>query len=524
MMTKFEGPRRDQGPDRSRGSSDALSRPDLHVPLAVHRLLVESVEDYAIFVLDPSGYVLTWNPGAERLKQYTEDEIVGEHFSVFYPPDAIESGHPAYELAIAEAQGRYEEEGWRLRKDGTRFWAQVTITVMRDPDGATVGFGKVTRDLSERREAEETLRASEERFRLLVQSVKDYGIFMLDPEGHIVSWNLGAERIKGYTEEEITGRHFSVFYPEEDRGKPEYELRVAAAEGRFEDEDWRIHKDGSRFWANVIITALRDESGELVGFAKVTRDLTVRRQAEQRAIEDARNLARLEAANRAKSEFMAGISHELRTPLHAILGYAELLAEGVFGELSEAQRVPMERIRASQRHLAKMVNDLLDLAKLEAGHFEYDFAPFGLADVVADVAAMVEPLALSRNITVEWPDGDATVVAMGDRTRVEQIVLNLVTNAVKYTSPGGWAAVRYGLRDGHAVLEVSDDGPGIAPEFHEAIFEPFKQVGGENGRQDGSGLGLAISRDLARGMNGGLAVRSTVGEGSTFTLELPAPE
>lgn len=512
----------DRGAD-SAGSANSPAR-SVSVPVSIHRLLIEAIEDYAIFVLDPSGFVITWNPGAERIKQYADHEIIGKHFSLFYPREAVASGHPAHELAIAEAQGRYEEEGWRIRKDGSRFWARVTITALHDENGSILGFAKVTRDLTQRKAAEEALRVSEERFRLLVQSVLDYAIFMLDPNGHVVSWNLGAERIKGYEEDEIVGRHFSIFYPEVDRDKPAMELRIAAKDGRFEDEGWRVHRDGSRFWANVVITALRNESGELVGFAKVTRDLTARREAEQRAVEDARALASLEAANRARSEFLTGISHDLRTPLNSILGYVDLLVDGVFGCLSDAQRGPMERIKASQQHLAKLVDDLLHLGRLEAGQVTYEIAPFALALTVSDVAAMIEPLASERDITVDWPERDPDVIAIADRTRVEQIVLNLITNAVKYAEPGGRAGIRYARQGDRVVLEVSDSGVGIPAEYHEAIFEPFTQISPHQSGRSGVGLGLAISRTLARGMGGSLSVRSVVGRGSTFMLELPGAE
>ena len=206
--------------------------------LDLHRLLVETVRDYAIFSLDPEGYILSWNPGAQRFKGYTADEIIGRHFSVFYPREDVEAGKPAWELEVAREEGRVEDEGWRVRKDGTLFWANVVITALHSPEGELVGFAKVTRDLTERRRTEQALRESEERFRLLVQSVRDYGIFMLDPDGRVASWNEGALRINGYTAEEIIGRHFSTFYPGEDveAGKPAWELEVAREEGRLEDE------------------------------------------------------------------------------------------------------------------------------------------------------------------------------------------------------------------------------------------------------------------------------------------------
>ena len=329
----------------------------------MYKLLIRSVRDYGIFLLDTRGYVLTWNEGAQRIKGYKPDEIIGKHFSSFYPPGDIARGKPEYELKVAVADGRVEDEGWRVRKDGSLFWANVVITALRDDTGELVGFAKVTRDLTERRRAEQAVRTSEERFRLIVQGAKDYGIFMLDRKGIVVSWNDGAQRIKGYRADEIIGRHFSTFYPAEDvaAGKPAWELKVATSEGRVEDEGWRVRKDGTLFWANVIITAMRNDAGELIGFAKLTRDLTERRAAQERAVADARRLAEEQASNKSKSDFLAAMSHELRTPLNAIGGYAELIEMGVGGPISEQQREYLERIRGSQQHLLALINDPAEL-------------------------------------------------------------------------------------------------------------------------------------------------------------------
>jgi len=259
--------------------------------------LVAGVRDYAVFLLDPHGHVLTWNAGAEQAKGYRADEIIGKHFSRFYPSDAVSSGWPAHELEVARLTGRFEDEGWRVRKDGSRFWASVVLTALRDEAGDVRGFLKITRDRTDRKQAEEKLKLSEERFRLLVEGVRDYAIFMLDPEGRVTTWNVGAKNLKGYEASEIVGEHFSRFYPNDaiDRGWPEEELRRAAADGSVEDEGWRIRKDGSQFWASVIITALRDDVGTLRGYAKVTRDLTARRGAE----ENAKRLAQEEATRKA---------------------------------------------------------------------------------------------------------------------------------------------------------------------------------------------------------------------------------
>ena len=244
-------------------------------------LLVQSVTDYAIYMLSPEGVVSSWNAGAQRFKGYTPKEIIGQHFSRFYTPEDLEKGIPGIALATARDEGRFEAEGWRVRKDGTRFWANVVIDAIRDPAGELVGFAKITRDLTERRAAEEELRKSEERFRLLIQSVTDYAIYMLDAEGHVTSWNPGAQRFKGYSPDEIIGQHFSRFYTEEEReaGVPSYALKTAREQGKFEAEGWRVRKDGTRFWASVVIDPVRTADGELIGFAKITRDLTERKKA-----------------------------------------------------------------------------------------------------------------------------------------------------------------------------------------------------------------------------------------------------
>ncbi len=257
------------------------------VPDQLYRQLVEATRDYAIFMLDASGQVMTWSEGARAIKGYSASEIIGAHFSRFYPDDQIARGWPQYELAQAAALGKFEDENWRIRKDGSRFWANVIITALRDDAGELLGFAKVTRDLTGRRAHEESLQQSEERFRLLVENVRDYAIFMLDNDGLVTTWNLGAEKMKGYTADEIIGSHISRFYPPDaiKRAWPAHELRMATMDGRFEDEGWRIRKDGSRFWASVVITALRDSHGTLKGFSKITRDLTERRQAERRLAE-----------------------------------------------------------------------------------------------------------------------------------------------------------------------------------------------------------------------------------------------
>jgi PAS domain S-box-containing protein len=366
---------------------------------------------------------------------------------------------------------------------------------------------------------------AERLYRLLVSSVQDYAIFAMDPTGHILSWNAGAQRIKGYEPHEIIGRHFSAFYPPEDvaAGKTTWELEVAAREGRLEDEGWRVRKDGTRFWANVIITALRGADGNLLGFAKVTRDLTERRAAEQRAIADAQRVAEAMAANRAKSEFLTIMSHELRTPLNAIAGYADLLALGIGGKLSDDQKEYVDRIQRSQQHLLAIISDLLDFGRIEAGEVAYEIEPLPLTDAIDAVEPMIQPQAAARQVTIDRRGCSAGVVALADGDKVKQILLNLVSNAVKFTRAGGRITLSCEAADDHVTLSVRDTGIGIAADKLESIFEPFVQLGRSlTTGHEGTGLGLSIARDLARAMGGELSVESTPGEGSVFRLTLPA--
>ena len=370
----------------------------------------------------------------------------------------------------------------------------------------------------------ETIRHGGRIYQLMVESVHDYAIFMLDPAGYIASWNKGAQKIKGYTPDEIIGQHFSIFYKPEDIaiGHPQRELAISAKEGRFEEERPRLRKDGSEFLANVVITPVRDADGSLVGFVKVTRDLTERRAAEQKAIEDARRVAISESANVAKSEFLKAMSHELRTPLNAIGGYTELLSLGLGGPITPQQTDYLERIRRSQQHLLGIISDLLNFSRIEGGQLTYDIAPISLSHVIERVVPMAEPQAAAKDISLTIDQCDPNCIVFGDRAKVDQILLNLLSNAVKFTGSNGSVRVVCKESETTASLEVTDTGPGIPAAKLEAIFEPFVQLGRSlSSAHEGTGLGLAISRELARAMNGELTVSSKVGSGSTFTLTLP---
>ncbi|WP_332813266.1 sensor histidine kinase [Ramlibacter sp.] len=480
------------------------------------QLLIEAVVDYAIFVLDPGGHVASWNRGAQKLKGWTRDEIVGRHFSVFYPPEAVATGWPQEELRRAARDGRFEDEGWRVRKDGSRFWANVVITALREPDtGELSGFAKVTRDLSERRRHEEALRASEEAFRLLVNGIADHGIFMLDAEGNVRSWNRGAELIHGYTGSEIMGRHFGIFFSSQDRaaGKPERELALARADGRFEDEGWRVRKDGSRFWGRVLVTPIHGSSGQLAGYAKVTQDLSVQRK-----------IADLERSTRRMNEFLAMLAHELRNPLAPIRN-----AVTIMQKLDEQLPAPVQRMRdVIDRQLTQMtrlVDDLLDVSRLTTGKIKLRCEPVDMSEVVARSVETVRPLIEGRAhaLSVEVPPGPHPV--HGDPTRLAQVLQNLLVNAAKYTAEGGRITVTLRRPEGSIEVSVADNGRGIAPEELEHMFELFAQ--GATGlsptaTDTGLGVGLALARTLVQMHGGSMSAHSEgVGKGATFGFRLP---
>jgi len=387
---------------------------------------------------------------------------------------------------------------------------------------------EASRDELETRVDERTalLAESERRFRLMVESVVDYAIFMLDPGGHVASWNPGAERIKGYSPADIIGEHFSRFYPPEEiaNGKPQWALEVAAREGRFEEEGWRLRKDGTPFWASVVISAVRDGDGALLGFAKVTRDLTERKRVEAELV---RAKDEAERANDSKSQFLANMSHELRTPLNSLLILARLLADNVGRNLNDKQVRFAQTIHASGMDLLALINDLLDLAKIESGAVTaLHMAPLPLEEVKNELERLFRQVALEKKLefTIDIVPGLPATVRT-DATRLKQILKNLLANAFKFT-PRGAVRLRIAPRGADAVaFSVTDSGIGIPPDKQQVIFEAFQQADGSTSRKyGGTGLGLSISRELARLLGGELELQSTPGEGSTFTLVVPVTD
>ena len=480
------------------------------------RLMVDSVTDYAIIVLDPGGIVISWNEGARQLEGYDAPDVLGRHFSLFYPTELLEQNRPEQALETARRDGRLEEEGWRLRSDGTRFWASVVITRITGAGGEVRGFSLITRDRSENRRQDEMLRMSEERFRLLVEGVKDYAIFMLDPGGHIVSWNLGAQKNKGYEASEIIGQHFSRFYPPEvaASGWPEQELRNALRDGRFEDEGWRIRKDGSRFWASVVITALHDATGRHRGFAKVTRDLTERRR-----------VTALEDEGRRVTNFLAMLGHELRNPLAPISNALELLKRE---KTASAAVVHTRDIIGRQlRQMTRLVDDLLDVGRITSGKIQLENKPVRLRDAIAEAIEAVRPLIDGKSQTLHLQAQEADPWIAGDSARVIQIVSNLVHNAAKFTGNGGNIHVSLSRTAAEADISVRDDGPGIPPQDLQRIFDLFVQGEQNLARtQGGLGLGLSLVQQLTTLHGGRVSAFSTgrPGEGSEFVVQFPTTQ
>jgi len=492
------------------------------------QLLVDAVTDYAIYMLDPQGIVSSWNAGAQRFKGYTQAEILGEHFSRFYTDEDRANDLPRRVLETAAREGKFEAEGWRLRKDGTRFWAHVVIDPIRDSRGTLLGFAKITRDLTERKRDQEALRESEERFRLLVQGVTDYAIYMLDPTGRVTNWNAGAQRIKGYSQDEIVGKHFSEFYTPEDKATelPRRALETAAREGKFEAEGWRLRKDGTRFWASVVIDPIRNEMGELIGFAKITRDITERREA-QEALQQAQTALFQSQKMEAVGQLTGGIAHDFNNLLTVIVNSLDLLGRNV--QDARGTKLIESALRAADRG-AKLTQQLLAFSRrqpLQPALHNPKTLLEGFEAVLRRACGEMIRLQVSMPSRVRSINVDAA--------QFEAALLNLVVNARDAMPEGGKLTVAVnntlvserdgnhsGLKPGPYVsVSVQDTGHGMTPEILSHVFEPFfttKDVG------KGTGLGLSQVYGFVAQTGGHVDVESAPGEGTTITMLLPAEE
>jgi PAS domain S-box-containing protein len=490
--------------------------------------------NFSSIATDAKGVIQLFNIGAERMLGYAAAEVVNRitPADISDPQEVIARAEalstelgtriaPGFEALVFKASRGIEDiyELTYFRKDGSRFPAIVSVTALRDATDAIIGYLLIGTDNTARRQAEERLRWTEESFRLMVESVTDYAIVMLDPDGRVVSWNSGAERIKGYSAEEIVGQHFSRFYPRLDiqHGMPQRDLDVVTAKGRFEVEGWRTRKDGSNFWANVVFTAIRDQAGNLRGFAKLTRDLTERRKVEEE-LTNAKSAA--ERANLAKSDFLSSMSHELRTPLNAILGFAQLM-ESDTPPPTASQAEGIEQILQAGSYLLVLINDILDLAMIESGRMAWSKEPVSLTDIMLECQAMIEPQAYKLGIRVAFPKLDIPCFISGDRTRVKQVLVNLLSNAVKYNRPAGSVSVDFSASAPHRIrVSVKDTGAGLPPEKLAQLFQPFNRLGQEAGAVEGTGIGLVVTKRLVELMGGAIGVESRVGQGSVFWVEL----
>jgi PAS domain S-box-containing protein len=492
-----------------------------------YRLLIEAVTDYAIYMLDPTGIVASWNPGAQRFKGYAPSEIIGQHFSRFYTPEDQERGIPALALATALREGKFENEGWRVRKDGSRFWAFVVIDPIRTPTGELVGFAKITRDLTERKAAEDALKQSQEEFRLLVQGVSDYAIFMLDPAGRVTNWNLGAQRIKGYLPSEIIGNHFSKFYTDEDQktGEPQKALQTAEREGRFEKEGWRVRKDGSHFWAHVIIDAIRDDGGKLLGYAKITRDITERKNTQEQ-LEAAREALLQSQKMEAIGQLTGGVAHDFNNLLMAVLGSLELMRKRLPDD-PKLMALLNNAVQGAQRGTV-LTKRMLAFARRQ----ELKKEAVDIPELIRGMTDLLQS-SLGPSILIEthFPLVSKTVLA--DANQLEMILLNLTVNARDAMPEGGRIVIatheevlRAGdgsrLKPGaYICLTVSDTGTGMDEATLRRAMEPFFTTKGPG---KGTGLGLSMVHGVAEQSGGWFTLRSRKGEGTTAELWLPVAE
>lgn len=488
------------------------------------RLLIDSVIDYAIYMIDPDGIITSWNSGAKRFKGYEEAEILGEHFSRFYTAEDRAAGLPQRALNTAINEGRFEGEGWRVRKDGTNFWSHVVIDPIIDPDGRLLGFAKITRDLTDRKMAEETLKQSEQQFRLLVQGVTDYAIYMLSPEGRVSNWNQGAQRIKGYLPEEIIGQHFSIFYTPEDRelGEPQRSLEIATREGRFENKSWRMRKDGTRFLAHVVVDAIRGDTGILLGFAKITRDITEAHQSRQ-ALEKTREALFQAQKMQAIGQLSGGIAHDFNNLLTVILGNLEIVQKRMDADpkisrlLENATQGALRGVSLTQRMLAFARRQELKTESVD------------IAQLVQGITGLLRS-SLGPGIRIETRFPDDLQPVLADSNQLELALLNLATNARDAMPDGGTVIITaqpqvvLELGDSqlpagrYVCLSLIDTGEGMDANTLASARDPFFTT---KGLGKGTGLGLSMVHGFIEQLGGRFILKSEKGQGTTAELLIP---
>lgn len=493
----------------------------------LYQRLIEEIQDYAIIVLDRNGIIQNWNKGAQKIKQYAEDEIVGKHFSVFYLQEDIENNLPQKLLTEAETNGRATHEGWRKRKDDSRFWGSITITAIHDNQNNVIGFSKVTRDLTDKKMAEDNLRGSEERYHKMIAEVQDYAIILLDPDGVIENWNAGAEKIKGYTAQEVIGKKIDIFYPPEDlqNGLPNQLLSIAKNTGRAVHEGWRIRKDGSKFWGSIIITALHGKNGELIGFSKVTRDLTERKKAEDTL---AAYAAELEVQNSELEQFAYVASHDLQEPVRKIQTFSELIKEN----LDDKEFVVryLQKLEWSARRMTTLIRSLLDYSRLSKD--KPPNASVDLNAVLLETQQDFELLVEEKKAVIK---SDPLPTIQGSHAQLGQLFFNLIGNALKFSQESPIITITCNIVAGNTIedapmslpykkyysISFKDNGIGFENEYKDKIFALFQRLHGRF-EYPGTGIGLALCKKIAENHNGFIRAAGEPGKGANFVVYLPA--
>jgi PAS domain S-box-containing protein len=477
------------------------------------RTLLQNIKDYAIFMLNTDGVIIEWTQGAQQMKGYTADEVIGKHYSMFFTNEDIVAGKPADELLQAARVGRAERVGIRIRKGGEHFWVEEIATAVRDANGMLTGFTKISRDITDRKKGQQALRESEERLRVLVDSIADYAIITLDTESMISVWNPGAENIFGFTAEEAVGQPISIIYVPEDlaAGVPEQEIIATCTTGRSENERYHIRKDNSRVYISGVMSPLFDSQHVLTGYVKVARDLTQRKQLEQSLLD----------ADRHKDEYIAMLGHELRNPLAPINNVLQILK---MTRRDDPTIYPSVELMSRQvDHMVRLVNDLLDLSRISRGKINLRLEEMDLVVAVARAVEMTQPFfeEQDRKLIVTLPENP--ILINGDLTRIVQIITNLLNNAARFTLSDGVIWLSVSQSQDEAMISIRDNGIGIAKEYQDEIFKPFIQIeAGIDRARGGLGLGLSMVKELVEMHKGSVKVISqNVGFGSEFVVILP---
>lgn len=490
-------------------------------------LLLQGISE-AIVMLDADGYISYSNPATTAITGYSSEELRNNHLSIFYSGSDDDS-KAEYELALALKKGKFLSEVRRSKKDGSHFWSEMLLSPLYDENKKHIGYSCIIRDVTEKKQIEIELEQQGERYRLMVEGVRDYAIFMLDAKGYIVSWNEGAKRIKGWNASEIIGKHFSTFYTAEDleSKKPERELKIAIETGKYEEEGWRVRKDGSVFWANVVITAVYNNSGTHIGFSKVTRDLTERKEAE-RALRDSyeryRKLAEqlkitnqeLSYANEELEQFTSIVSHDLQEPIRTIKSFLKLIKIKLDHEQSHNLKNYIDKGIGAADRMKQLIQNLLHYSQLSKGE---------MMEETINVEDLIREAIQNVHTSVERTHAEILIEANvktveGDRTQLVQLIQNLLSNALKFTdSQSPKIKIRSFSENDHVKFAVTDNGIGIAEADMNRVFEIFRRL---HTKIDypGTGIGLAICKKIVDRHHGRIWPESKPGKGTTFYFTL----